>query len=574
MKSVPTLLSAVTILTALAAAPRSQDENGDRAVLQILPTQQVCTEPPQIALPIWMTATVNSDFGVEDIDQLGVQSMARQFSPESIHEFLQNMHERRFPDHEVAIDVDGGNLILLGHGGIVAQLKNDLDALRRAVTRPLTVEVAFWPVTDNAPRTGILDAAAYEAFAANRQPLWRRQTVTRSSRPVSLDSSHWNSYVRDVDVEIASKSWIHRPRADSYFEGSHVVVLPHALSDSNDFVAHVQFAHSVPDGGPARLSTGIPDAPQIDSIRLGTMCGTLSGRFENGGALCAVMTGDPRAGGAAVLTVRVTGRPAAAGGHAIADGVSAFPVSALTSIALLGRMGSPPLAPRGVDPYGIDFEFENPEDGFGHLSPDRLTDLLYSSLVESDQEETELRIGGGYLFVHGTKTASKRAADLLQALQDRLLASVTVHHSVRGQENDSGTLHEFVVPTLTGRYVTVARRLETNVIGGLNVEVAEEAKAVDPVVNLLQFGSWLRARVVTNDDRAHLDLFTECSDCAVQPTRQMLPAGALDLAQLTTQTISYDAEVAAGQPILHGDGPMMLHDGRRQRSTVATIVRW
>ena len=91
--------------------------------------------------------------------------------------------------------------------------------------------------------------------------------------------------------------------------------------------------------------------------------------------------------------------------------------------------------------------------------------------------------------------------------------------------------------------------------------MAEEAKAVDPVVNLLQFGGWLRARVVTNDDRAHLDLFTECSDCAVQPTRQMLPAGALDLAQLTTQTISYDAEVAAGQPILHGDGPMMLHDG-------------
>ena len=574
MKSVLTTLATMTALAALTQTARSQDEEQTPAVLQILPTQQVCTEPPQITLPVWATATVRSVYGMEDFDQLGIYATSRQFSPDSVHEFLQQLHESRFPQHEVAIDIEGGNLILLGHGGVIAQLRNDLDALRRAVTRPLTVEVALWAADDEAPRTGILDAASYDAFVANREPLWRRRSVTRSNRPVSLDSSHWNSYVRDVDVEIASKSWIHRPSSDAYFEGNHVVVLPHALTNSNEFVAHVQFAHSARQGDTGRISTGIPDAPQLDSIRLATMTGTFSGRFENGGALCTMMTGDADAGAAAVLTVRISARPTAAGAHTITDGVSAFPVSALTSMALLGRVGPPPLAPRIGDPHSIDLEFENEGEGFGHLSADRLSDLLYSAFIAADEDETQIRIGGGYLFVHGSKAASERAGELVQGLQDRILRAVTLHHSVRGQGPGSNALHEFVVPSLTGRYVTVARRFETNIIGQLNVEVAEEAKAVDPVVELLQFGGWLRARIVADDDRAHLDLLTQCSDCDLAPTRQMLPAGALDLAQVATQTLGYDAEIAAGQPILHGDGPVLTRGGQRRRTTVSTTVRW
>ncbi|MCR9247240.1 MAG: hypothetical protein NXI31_19580 [bacterium] len=571
MFAVSTVLPALS--GALLALPQQAEQAPPPALLEIIPLQHVCSRAPQIVPPIWTTATVR-DYEDNSLDLLNVTELSPQFSPDDIASFLSEQNDRlaesREDDHDIVITQEGDGLMLLGDAEVVKELRRQVETMSAIVARPILVEATLWPATGNLPTSAILSPEDYRTLAEHRQPIWQRTTITRSSRPVSLESSRWNPYVRDVNVEIASKSSIHCPVAESYYEGSHIVVLPHALIGDGEFAAHVQFAHASRIGEARRISTGIPDAAQLDSIEVASMCGACSGRIRTGGALCVVMAGATNAGAAAILTIRLknTTPPAA---NDIAD-LGIFPISALTTHALIGRVEPLPTAPRLGDPRGLEISIEE-FTGYGQMDSDRLVDLVTSSLGDH-QDEAELQAGGGHLFVRGSKTAIAQTESLLRALQNRLIRATTVHHQLRVEDEAGSLLHDFVLPTLVGRFVTATRRQETNVIGDLNVEVAEQAKAIDPSVDLLQIGNWLRARVVTYDNHAHLALLGQSAHCELGDARQMLPAGSLDLAEVSSQRLTHDGPVTPGTTVQHGDGPAIDRGGRRYRTTGMTTLRW
>lgn len=571
------MLSVLTVAPALLCATllQQQPQEPDRGVLEIIPLQQFCSEQPRIVPPLWTTAMAQPYDGDDGVDLLGVTSRSVQFDPSAVADFLQELNEEALSENQVALDVDGDSIVILGDSATIAALRKQVRDLSRVVGRPIEIEVAFWRPADGDPDSTILSRADYERLAASRRPAWRRTTTSRSSVPVALDSSRWTRYVSDVAVEIASKSAISRPQTDAFFEGSHVVVLPHALV-GGEFAAHVQFAWAERMGPVQRVTTGIPESAQLDAPSVASVCGGFSGRVDEGGALCVTMNGDESCGASGLLTVRLSSQTLPASPETA--GVGIFPISALTTPALNGRVAPPPSTGGMLDPRDFEVHVGDNEGGFGYFERDRLLDLVISSLDDDEQSTTSLRTGGGHLVVHGAGDVIARVGTMLQALEDRLLATVTVDHRIDleagAADRSPPPLHHLMAPTLLGRYVTLARRAETTVIADLNVEVAEDSRAVDPTVRLLQFGCWLRARVVAHDDRAHLALLAQMHHCTLPEARQVQPAGSLSLTEVASQRIAHDAVLVGPQTIPHGDGPIVDVRGEKHRSGAITTVRW
>lgn len=577
-------MSSVLITTLLptllgAALPQPQDQP-NRKVLQIIPLQHVCSSYPAIQAPLWISMLVRPYDDEERLDLLHVGGdETQQFSPDTVIAFLQGLNEDDIGAERLSLEAGGGALYAMGEDASIARLRTQIRELSAIVTRPLEIEVAFWRAGDGAAPAAVMSADEYSRFADSHELLWRRNTTTRSGRAAALESTRWTNYVRDVAVEIASKSAISHPTTSSFFEGAHVVVHPHGLVGSDDFVLQVQFTWSERQGAVARVATGIPDSAQLDQPRLGSACGGCSGRVQNGGALVATMRGDDELGAACIMTARVSSRVATVARQANEIGV--FPISALLSTALLDRIGPTDSGSHCEDPRESEFIVSEASEGYGQIEADRILHIAHMALGEAE-EETSLQVAGGYLWVSGTGEAAAKTEQLLRSLQERLLRNATVGQTLQfAAANDgrqgapaAGPLHEIVLPTLLGRYATATRRSEISIVKGLNVEVAEEASATDPTVGVLQTGSWLRARVVLIDDQAHLSLSARNTHCQVPETRQMIPAGALKLPSVAEQNITFDGTATSGRAIRHGDGPTIEQNGGIHRSEVVTTVRW
>lgn len=569
------MLSVLILVPILLGATLSQPpQQPNRSVLEIIPLQHVSARAPMIVPPQWPTAMVRLHPGESDLlDLLGVSEQLPQFEPSTISDFLRTINDESVIEN-VELEAQENSITVFGDAASINVIREQVRELSRIITRPITVEVAFWSADQGTPKATVLSPEDYARFKATHRQLWHHNVTTRSSRAVSLDSSRWNRYVRDVNVEIAQKSAISNPVTDSFFEGSNVVVLPHGLVGGDEFVAHVQFTWAERMDPVRRMSTGIADSAQLDRVVVASLCGGFSGRMTNGGALCATMVGDDSCGRSVILTVRLLSRIPPVEAKSARLGV--FPVSALTSGALLDSIDPPSIGARLPDPHGLEVSYNESSGGFGQIEAERLVDLMRSSI--GDEEEVALQAGGGHLFVHGSDEAIARVGAMLRALQDRLLRTATVQHQITFAQKQDGVadsvLHNLIVPTLLGRYATVTRRAETCIVGDLDVEVAQSANAIDPVVGLLQFGAFMRAHVVDSDNSAHLVMVAQCSHCTLPESRQIMPGGAISLPEVTSQQIAHDGFVVAGQPIIHGDGPIIDLEGSKHRSAAVTTVRW
>jgi hypothetical protein len=136
-------------------------------------------------------------------------------------------------------------------------------------------------------------------------------------------------------------------------------------------------------------------------------------------------------------------------------------------------------------------------------------------------------------------------------------------------------LHELVLPTLFGREAFAARVLETNQISGIDVQIAQEAAMLDPLVQALQSGCWLRLRVAPLGDAAHCTSQLRCTHATLPQTRTIMPGGGVWMpSELTIGGSGHTGIVRSGQAFDHGEGPPLAIEGRVCRSALVTTVRW
>jgi hypothetical protein len=542
---------------------------GPQSVLEVIPLQHVCGWRTSLVPPQWGSMLQFADAD-DRPDLLNVRADGRHVDIDSAAELLSNLHMAAIEANRLHIDRQNDDLFVLGDGAEVALVRDEVQALSALLLRPMQIEVALWDAGGAVP-PAVSTPEGWAQFVANREPAWRSVAETQSARSVALDRQRWTRYVRDINVEVASKLAISHPVVDAFGEGGRVVVTPHALVGGDDIVLHVQFGLSQRRGQVRTAPTGVPGHADLELPLLETTYGACSGRVTNGGALAVTLRGEASGGGQSLLTIRVTSRTPPP--TATVSGLSVLPCSALTSEALSMRL-SPPT------PYPTDFEANTQTEeigaGFGFIEGDRLEELLRTSLG-ADAEDCQMHLSGGHLFVLATDALRARVEAVLRGLQERMLRTVTVRHRGRfaGAADDAASLHDIVLPTLLGREATVCRVLETNAIHALWVEVAQEASILDPHVEAQQSGCWLQVRVAPEGPGMHLHLLAQVSHAPLPLSRSVVPAGGnLMPSDVTSIRTYHDGPAANDQVLDHGDGPSVLLDGRPMRSTLETRVRW
>ncbi|MCK5944687.1 MAG: hypothetical protein KAI24_22050, partial [Planctomycetes bacterium] len=197
--------------------------------------------------------------------------------------------------------------------------------------------------------------------------------------------------------------------------------------------------------------------------------------------------------------------------------------------------------------------------------------------LATEDADYSLQAGGGFLFVHGTAGGITRVRELLRGLQDALVQNVSISHRAKllpDTRQADATLHELLVPSLVGREVCVHRLFETNILANVHVEVAQEAGSLEPRVELLQSGTWLRARAVPVDQRLHLDLDVQSALAPMPQMRTVMPdGGVLMQERIASCRVSHDGVIAVGEVVAHGDGPGLHVAGALTRTQMTTTVR-
>ncbi|MEO6596521.1 MAG: hypothetical protein ABIP94_17355 [Planctomycetota bacterium] len=583
----------VTLLPLCLLLGSIQTPQAPKSALEIVPLQHLCGFRPAIEPAMWGSLLRQPNNGVcHDLLMTG-QSTESPIDPEQVVQMLGDLNRCDIDAERLGLTVQGDNVVVHGELAAVARVRQQVDAASAVLIRPLQVEVCVWDATDRDLASPVLGPREYAQFTANRSPLWRRLATTNSGGAASLDRQRWTRYVYDLDTEVAQKQSVSRPQTDAFCEGGRVVVRPHLLVGGDDLVLHVQFGLAQRRGVVRSLPTGLPGTADIELPLLETCFGGCSARIVNGGALAVSLRGNASSGGQIALTVRVMARtPPSAAGPA---GVGIFPCSALTHPALTQRV-SLPNTPPNDDQEGPS----DPSPGFGYMETDQLIDLARSALDAQAADSVGIHAAGGYLFVRGEQPDLAAIEALLRSLQDRLLHNVTLRHEARlsARDDDAANppgsaptisaptisapttttpalLHEIVVPTLLGREVSVARILETNVVRGLDIYIAQEAGALDPNVQTLQIGNWLRARIAPLGSAHHLLLRAVCAQGAIPQARTVMPTGGILMpTDVASTRACHDGPVTSGQSIEHGDGPPVTLEGRSHRSAITTTLTW
>lgn len=501
-----------------------------------------------------------------DEDQLGGASILTQ---DAVIAALAALHTEAIQAGRLRWEVGAGNLLLAGEAAEVDAVRKSVRRLEETLARTMQVEFVVWDGTDRGTPATTLDEAAFAEFSRGRTALVRLVGSVNPQQTADLQRVRSQRYVRDVDVEVASKAMISDPIVDVFRDGAigSVRVLP--LAGSDEFAVLGMFAVAQRRGIPRTLQPGHSSAPDLEVPTLDTCMGTFSGRLAGGSALAMTLRGLPALGGQVVVTVRLLAkdRPAA-------DPKASFavlPCAALLDDSLL-RVDQIP-QPDGTMQHVL-------APSAGRLPEPLLLDLCRAAVGEGQGSLWSL---GNHLLVQGDASAQGRVRTLLRDLENRMLRTVTVTStgllpSTVEPAPASGPapnlLFEVSAPCLTGRELRLARIVETTALTDIDVEIAQEATMTNPMVDLLQSGSWLSASVAPAGSVMHVDLQLRCLQAAQPLARSIMPNGVWTPTDVDGSVLRHQGTVGNAAVLELGDGPLVPIDGRAWRSSLQTSVRW
>lgn len=552
---IPTLCS---VVLALASVP----QNPPPAAVEMVSLQHLLRTP---ASPLRVpTGTMLLRDG--EVDQVGGGNGPTQ---DAVVAALAALHGEAIQAGRLRWEVGAGNLLLAGEAAEVEAVRKSVRRLEETLARTMQLEFVLWDATDRGTPATTLDETAFGEFSRGRTAMLRLVGSVNPQQTADLQQVRAQGYVRDVDVEVASKATISDPVVDVFRDGAIASVRAIPLAGSDEFVLFGMFAVAERRGIPRTVQPGHSSAPDIEVPTLDSCMGTFSGRLGSGSALAVTLRGHPALGGQVVLTVRLLAkdRPAA-------DAKASFavlPCQALLDDSLL-RVDAIP------QPDGTTQLVKAPSAG--RLPEPLLLDLCRAAIGEGQGTLWSL---GGHLVVQGDAGAQGRVRSLLRDLENRMLRTVSVTStgqlpSTVQPAPTSGPapnlLFEVSAPCLTGRELRLARVVETTAITDIEVEIAQEASMTNPVVDLLQSGSWLSASVAPAGSGMHVDLQLRCLQAAQPLARSIMPNGVWTPTDVNGSVLRHQGAVGNAAVLEHGDGPLVPIDGRSWRSSLQTIVRW
>jgi len=556
----------------LATSPAAlAPQDPENAQLQSLSLDALVRTPPRPTFPPIGTF-LRSEYGFDGSTDLLASTSREPIQLGDIVDLLQTARMEDIDEGRLSLSVYGTTLLATGQPEGVQAIERQLEGLEAALARPieLTLSVVPWNGADG-PGT-ILDAAATRALLDRHGAVWRGTARTRSGQIQTVGHERWTHFVMDCDVEVAQDSFISDPKVTQFFEGCQFVVEPHALVGSEDLVILGQFAYGQRAGEIASRSTNVKKQPSLDVPDLQIASGTLSGRIADGGSLVVTLLGSEQAGPsvALVLTARWASPPGGA-----QDRLTMLPISALTTLALQqGQMGTygEAIDGRPEPTMATSDVYPSAEDGDAALmEPDVLLELLLATTPE-DQDQPEMGVAGGHLWVMGNEAVKRRVAALLRSMQDRALVNTGLE--VLATTTDTGdAVHRITLPALRDHNHVIVKGREQPVVVDYDVEIAQEAAVANPLVRNAFSGVCLGFRPGGSATGSSIDLLGHWihTDPLQRRPSESEDVGDLYLPSEARRRLSLNGSITPGQAIDLGSGPV-IRLGTGLRSTNVKVI--
>jgi hypothetical protein len=479
---------------------------------------------------------------------------------------LQSLFPRAVEDGQLSIDyrTERQSMVLRGEQSHVEAAALAAGWLEAEITRPLRVDLRIHALDAMRSSANTIGGDPREVLGNGARLIWSGTAVTTLHQTAVFEDLVSHPQIYDYDVEVAQKADIEDPIIGALLSGVHVVVSPFGIERADgDIGVTIDASVSSRLGGDRSNSTGVHESPVLDtatalraafvaSARLasGSSCFLWCGGAASEGPTLAIqcqltwLGSAPRARDDAALIPLAFARPGLETRVALPDGDAAVDSS---------NPGLPSGAPALPSARSI-------------WQPDEVLDAL--GLADSDELRTQ-RVGS-YLLVAGAKDAVQRA----RAFVAQTIASRIRNHQVDFDcvaSDPELAVHVGRLPTLLGMPAMFRRGIHGTSIRDFDVEIAQSATAMNPVVESWFSGAVVHAVVAPRAGGVAANLVMAVSDRDRDARRSLESkvGGAFDATATVLRSQQLRIPVEPGVALELGDGPKV----RLGEDAVATKLR-
>ncbi|MHC4514481.1 MAG: hypothetical protein ACYTKC_20660 [Planctomycetota bacterium] len=425
--------------------------------------------------------------------------------PDQLVELVRTATGRALDEDEASLQIIAGTLMVTGPKKTITAVEKAVHGIAAVMGRRLHLEARLYEARGNHTYPAVIKAGDLAETTQNLPMLWKVQAVSYSGQQIAMAQERFTSYVRDADVEVASKAKIGDPEVETVFEGVRLLVESHALVGGKEAVVLCQFAIGDLREPIAQRATGVAELSALGRPKLDSNFGSFGGRLHKGDALAVQVQSSAGSGSNLLLVLKVgdgrtragvIGATGAVGGP---DTMAILPISALTSPSCMTLSEeideeendvSDGHLPRWSEAHGEENE------GDDCLDADQIVELLSSSLNLEQMDDVSVDHAAGYVLLKAGQGARAQAVRLLRSLQDQWLRTVEVRSTttLTRVETSSGTLarpaakeesrryQSVTFPALLGRSHLLVKGVETCTTRDFDAEIAEESAILDPMV--------------------------------------------------------------------------------------------
>lgn len=484
----------------------------------------------------------------------------------------------------VSLQIMADTFIATGPRKLLAAAEKTLRDIAAVMCRRLSVEARLYAAEGNESFPAVIKAADLDEITASLPMLWQARTLSHSGQQVAMAQERFTTYVRDADVEVATKAKIGNPEVRAVFEGVRLLVESHNLVGGKEAVVMCQFAIGDLREPIAQRTTGVPELSALGTPKLDSNFGSFAGRLHKGDALAVRLRSSAGSGSNLLLVLKVDdeGDPSAAVVRTGPGNMAILSISALTSSSLseLNESFDDELdASTGHLPAWNRFVEEDEDSNVPDA--DGIVELLASSLNLRQMEDASVEHAGGYILLNARQGARAQAIRLLQNLQDRWLQTVEVRATttLTPVEDSGGALarpaakqqprhyQSVTFPALAGHAQLLVKGIETCTTRDFNPEIAEESAIPDPVVVNVFSGIAVNITPVLVGQRVEARLKLHLSHVTTdirQPTEQK-EGGDLFLPKVDRAYFARNGAFEHGLDVPLGSGPIVAIDKQRCR---------
>ncbi|MGE3880066.1 MAG: hypothetical protein AB7I19_13465 [Planctomycetota bacterium] len=558
------MLSSALIVCLELAAPPQAPQQVPAPVVQEIPMFLLApgkSAPTGVELPRTPIVVNKNDSG----DRAGWEGLGR-VSGDDVAVGLQSLFARAVEDGQLNIDFrhERQSLVLRGEQALVEAAALAAGWLEAEIARPMRVDLRVYSL-DAIPRTATtIGVDPREVLGSGAKLIWSGSAVTTLHQSAVFEDLVSHPQIFDYDVEVAQKAHIEDPIVGALLSGVHVVVSPFGIERADgDIGVTIDASVSARLGGDRSNSTGVHESPVLDSAMAMRSAFVASARLQSGSSCFLWCGGDASEGPNMAIQCQVTWLGTAPRQR---DDAALVPLA----------FARPGLETRIATQEGsAEFDPASPGLPGGAVAlpsarsiwqPDELLDAL------GPEESDDLRLQriGSYLLIAGAKDSVQRVrAFVAQSITGRIRNQQVDFDCSAGDSEVA--IHVGRLPTLLGMPAMFRRGIHGTSIRDFDVEIAQSAVAMNPIVGTWFAGALVHAVVAPRAGGIATSLMVSVNgrDREARRSLESKVGGAFDATAMAVRRQQLRIPVEPGVALELGDGPKV----RLGEDAVATKLR-